>query len=146
MTRGDRRVNAKSIMGVMMLAAGLGSEVGIETIGEREQEAMDALLALIADRFGEGSSGMTFAIHGLNVSRGVAIGRAVLVASNRVDVAHYFIDASEVEAEIDRVRRGRNAVAENSTPARAASRTWGPKDAPHEVGGLARRAPHAAAG
>jgi len=54
MTRGDRRVNAKSIMGVMMLAAGLGSEVGIETIGEREQEAMDALLALIADRFGEG--------------------------------------------------------------------------------------------
>ncbi len=54
MTRGDRRVNAKSIMGVMMLAAGLGSEVGIETIGEREQEAMEALLALIADRFGEG--------------------------------------------------------------------------------------------
>ncbi len=54
MTRGERRVNAKSIMGVMMLAAGLGSEVGIETIGEREQEAMDALLALIADRFGEG--------------------------------------------------------------------------------------------
>lgn len=54
MSRGERRVNAKSIMGVMMLAAGLGSEVGIETIGEREQEAMDALLALIADRFGEG--------------------------------------------------------------------------------------------
>lgn len=54
LTRNDRRVNAKSIMGVMMLAAGLGSEVGIETIGEREQEAMDALLALIADRFGEG--------------------------------------------------------------------------------------------
>lgn len=54
MTRADRRVNAKSIMGVMMLAAGVGSEVGIETIGEREQEAMDALLALIADRFGEG--------------------------------------------------------------------------------------------
>jgi phosphocarrier protein HPr len=54
MTRGDRRVNAKSIMGVMMLAAGIGSEVGIETDGEREQEAMDAILALIADRFGEG--------------------------------------------------------------------------------------------
>ena len=54
MTRADRRVNAKSIMGVMMLAAGVGSEVSIETIGEREQEAMDALLALIADRFGEG--------------------------------------------------------------------------------------------
>lgn len=54
MSRGDRRVNAKSIMGVMMLAAGIGSEVGIETNGEREREAMDAILALIADRFGEG--------------------------------------------------------------------------------------------
>jgi phosphocarrier protein len=54
MSRGDRRVNAKSIMGVMMLAAGIGSEVTVETNGEQEQEAMDALLALIADRFGEG--------------------------------------------------------------------------------------------
>ncbi|MEI8325116.1 MAG: HPr family phosphocarrier protein [Betaproteobacteria bacterium] len=54
MARGDRRVNAKSIMGVMMLAAGIGSTVEVETRGEREQEAMDALLALIADRFGEG--------------------------------------------------------------------------------------------
>jgi phosphocarrier protein len=53
-TRGDRRVNAKSIMGVMMLAAGIGSDVTIETSGEREQEAMDALLGLVADRFGEG--------------------------------------------------------------------------------------------
>ena len=54
MSRGDRRVNAKSIMGVMMLAAGLGSEVVIETDGEREQDAMDALLALVGDKFGEG--------------------------------------------------------------------------------------------
>lgn len=54
MTRGERRVNAKSIMGVMMLAAGIGSDVVVETHGEREQEAMDALLALIADKFGEG--------------------------------------------------------------------------------------------
>lgn len=54
MSRGDRRINAKSIMGVMMLAAGMGTEIEIETIGEREQEAMDALLALIADKFGEG--------------------------------------------------------------------------------------------
>jgi phosphocarrier protein HPr len=52
--RGERRVNAKSIMGVMMLAAGYGSEITVETEGEREQEAMEALLALIADRFGEG--------------------------------------------------------------------------------------------
>ena len=54
MAKGERRVNAKSIMGVMMLAAGMGSTVEVETSGEREQEAMDALLALIADKFGEG--------------------------------------------------------------------------------------------
>ena len=54
MSRGERRVNAKSIMGVMMLAAGLGSEVEIETHGTDEQAAMDALLALMADKFGEG--------------------------------------------------------------------------------------------
>ncbi len=54
MTRGERRVNAKSIMGVMMLAAGLGSTVELETNGADEQAAMDALLALIADKFGEG--------------------------------------------------------------------------------------------
>ena len=52
--RGDRRVNAKSIMGVMMLAAGLGTEVVLETNGEQEQAAMDALVALIQDKFGEG--------------------------------------------------------------------------------------------
>ncbi len=52
--KGERRVNAKSIMGVMMLAAGLGSEVVLEAEGERAQEAIDALLALIHDKFGEG--------------------------------------------------------------------------------------------
>ncbi|HZY16834.1 MAG TPA: HPr family phosphocarrier protein [Ramlibacter sp.] len=52
--KGERRVNAKSIMGVMMLAAGIGSEVVLETDGEREREAMDAMLALINDKFGEG--------------------------------------------------------------------------------------------
>ena len=54
LVRGERRVNAKSIMGVMMLAAGIGSLVEIETLGEGEREAIDALLALIADNFGEG--------------------------------------------------------------------------------------------
>lgn len=54
MSRGERRVNAKSIMGVMMLAAGLGSAVDIETDGSDERAAMDALLALINDKFGEG--------------------------------------------------------------------------------------------
>ncbi|MES2283632.1 MAG: HPr family phosphocarrier protein [Pseudomonadota bacterium] len=54
MSKGERRVNAKSIMGVMMLAAGMGSTVQIETDGPDEQVAMDSLLALIADKFGEG--------------------------------------------------------------------------------------------
>ncbi|NML48665.1 HPr family phosphocarrier protein [Ramlibacter sp. G-1-2-2] len=54
LSRGERRVNAKSIMGVMMLAAGIGTEVTLETDGEREEEAMNALLALINDKFGEG--------------------------------------------------------------------------------------------
>ncbi len=54
MSKGDRRINAKSIMGVMMLAAGLGSQVEIETNGPDEQAAMDAILALINDKFGEG--------------------------------------------------------------------------------------------
>ncbi|MCU0927048.1 MAG: HPr family phosphocarrier protein [Hydrogenophaga sp.] len=54
MSRGERRINAKSIMGVMMLAAGIGSTVDIETSGPDEQAAMDAIVALINDKFGEG--------------------------------------------------------------------------------------------
>ena len=54
LSRGDRRVNAKSIMGVMMLAAGLGVTVDIETSGEGEQEALNAIVALMNDKFGEG--------------------------------------------------------------------------------------------
>ena len=52
--RNGKRVNAKSIMGVMMLAAGKGSTVVVETSGEDEQAANDAILELIADKFGEG--------------------------------------------------------------------------------------------
>jgi phosphocarrier protein HPr len=54
MVRNGRRVNAKSIMGVMMLAAGKGTRVALETDGPDEEEAMTALAALIADCFGEG--------------------------------------------------------------------------------------------
>jgi len=54
MSRGERRVNAKSIMGVMMLAAGMGTEVELETSGADEQAASQAIVALINDRFGEG--------------------------------------------------------------------------------------------
>jgi phosphocarrier protein HPr len=54
LARGERKVNAKSIMGVMMLAAGIGTEVVLETEGEQEQAASDAINALFADKFGEG--------------------------------------------------------------------------------------------
>jgi phosphocarrier protein len=54
MERGSRRINAKSIMGVMMLAAAKGSTVIIDTEGDRADEAAQALLRLIADKFGEG--------------------------------------------------------------------------------------------
>jgi phosphocarrier protein HPr len=54
MSRNGRRINAKSIMGVMMLAAGMGSEVEIEADGADEALALAAIVALIEDRFGEG--------------------------------------------------------------------------------------------
>ena len=54
MSRNGRRVNAKSIMGVMMLAAGLGTEIEIEVNGDDEQAALSAITALINDKFGEG--------------------------------------------------------------------------------------------
>jgi phosphotransferase system enzyme I (PtsI) len=75
---------------------------------------------------------MTFSIHGLAVARGIAIGRAVLVASSRVDVAHYFIQPDQVEAEIGRLRTARNAVVEELTRLQ----TELTSDAPPELGAL----------
>ena len=54
MERNKRRINAKSIMGVMMLAAGKGAKVVIDCEGERAEEALAAIESLIADKFGEG--------------------------------------------------------------------------------------------
>ncbi len=79
---------------------------------------------------------MTFSIHGLAVARGIAIGRAVLVASSRVDVAHYFVDASEVASEIDRVRVGRNHVVDEIHRLQKTIALMGPKEAPHELAAL----------
>ncbi|WP_431274380.1 phosphoenolpyruvate--protein phosphotransferase [Variovorax ureilyticus] len=79
---------------------------------------------------------MTFSIHGLPVARGIAIGRAVLVVSSRIDVAHYFIKPEEIEAEIDRVRVARNGVAEELQKLQASVALMGPNDAPHELSAL----------
>jgi phosphotransferase system enzyme I (PtsI) len=79
---------------------------------------------------------MTFAVHGLPVARGIAIGRAVLVVSSRIDVAHYFIKPEEIENEIDRVRTARNAVADELAKLQANVALMGPNDAPHELAAL----------
>ena len=54
LSRNGRQINAKSIMGVMMLAAGIGSKITLETVGDQADEAMTALTDLINNRFGEG--------------------------------------------------------------------------------------------
>ncbi|WP_210542387.1 phosphoenolpyruvate--protein phosphotransferase [Rhodoferax sp. PAMC 29310] len=79
---------------------------------------------------------MTFSIHGLPVARGIAIGRAVLVASSRVDVAHYFISADQVKAEIDRVRAGRDAVMDELHRLQANIAHMSAKEAPQELTAL----------
>src|SRR3954471_16767505 len=79
---------------------------------------------------------MTFSVHGLAVSRGIAIGRAVLMASSRVDVAHYFIEAEQIPAEIERIRVGRNAVVDEIQRLQQTIAQMGPKEAPHELSAL----------
>ncbi|MCM5682036.1 phosphoenolpyruvate--protein phosphotransferase [Schlegelella sp. S2-27] len=75
---------------------------------------------------------MTLQVFGLPVARGVAIGKAVLVASSRVDVAHYFINADQIEAEIGRVRQARNTVADELSTLKREM----PDDAPPELSAL----------
>lgn len=75
---------------------------------------------------------MTFAIHGLPVARGIALGRAVLVASSRVDVAHYFIESEQIKSEVERLRVARDAVIEELQRLQATM----PKDAPPELAAM----------
>jgi len=75
---------------------------------------------------------MTFSIHGLAVARGIAIGRAVLVASSRLDVAHYFISTAQIPTEIARLRQARDAVVQELQRLQQDM----PKDAPHELAAL----------
>jgi len=79
---------------------------------------------------------MTFAVHGIAVARGIAIGRAVVMGSGRADVAHYFIEQRQVEAEIQRIRAGRDAVIEEIHRLQQTIANMGPKEAPHELSAL----------
>ncbi|MDB5900454.1 MAG: putative system, enzyme component [Ramlibacter sp.] len=79
---------------------------------------------------------MTFSVHGIAVARGIAIGRAVVMGSGRADVAHYFIEPAQIDAEIERVRVGRNAVTEEIHRLQHTIAGMGPKEAPHELSAL----------
>jgi len=78
---------------------------------------------------------MTFSVHGLAVARGIAIGRAVLMVTSRVDVAHYFIEPARVEAEIERIGIARDAVVEELHRLQQSIAHMG-KEAPHELSAL----------
>jgi len=79
---------------------------------------------------------MSFTVHGLAVSRGIAIGRAVIVASSRVDVAHYFVKAEQVESEIERLRSARKAVVEEIGRVQQSLGELGSNDAHPELSAL----------
>ncbi len=79
---------------------------------------------------------MTFTVHGLAVSRGIAIGRAVIVAASRMDVAHYFVKAEQVEAEIERLRSARKVVVEEIGRVQQSLADLGPADAHPELAAL----------
>ncbi len=79
---------------------------------------------------------MSFTVHGLAVSRGIAIGRAVIVASSRVDVAHYFVKVEQVEAEIERLRSARKAVVEEIGRVQHSLGELGSNDAHPELSAL----------
>jgi phosphotransferase system enzyme I (PtsI) len=79
---------------------------------------------------------MTLSIHGLPVARGIAIGRAVMVVSSRIDVAHYFIKPEEVESEIDRLRAARDAVSDELHRLQASVAQMSPNDTPQELTAL----------
>ena len=79
---------------------------------------------------------MSFSVHGLAVSRGIAIGRAVIVASSRIDVAHYFVQAEQVEGEIERLRHARNEVATEIAKVQQSLHELGPSDAHPELTAL----------
>ncbi|MDI3511776.1 MAG: phosphoenolpyruvate-protein phosphotransferase system enzyme [Betaproteobacteria bacterium] len=79
---------------------------------------------------------MSFCVHGLTVSRGIAIGRAVIVASSRLDVAHYFVKPDQVESEIERLRQARNAVAAEISRVQDSLSTLASHDAHPELAAL----------
>ncbi|MFT7402918.1 MAG: phosphotransferase system enzyme I (PtsI), partial [Hydrogenophaga sp.] len=79
---------------------------------------------------------MTFTVHGLAVSRGIAIGRAVIVTSSRLEVAHYFVKPEQVEAEIERLRSARDVVVEEIVKVQQSLHELSSSDAQPELSAL----------
>jgi phosphoenolpyruvate-protein phosphotransferase (PTS system enzyme I) len=79
---------------------------------------------------------VTFSVRGLAVAQGIAIGRAVLIASSRLDVSHYFIEAADVQSEIERVRAGRDAVIDELGRIQHSLSQMSRKEAPHELAAM----------
>ena len=79
---------------------------------------------------------MTFSIQGIAVSSGIAIGRAVMVASGRADVAHYFIEAHQTGSEVERIKEAKNAVVEELSRLQSGLAQREAKDAPAEIAAL----------
>jgi phosphoenolpyruvate-protein phosphotransferase (PTS system enzyme I) len=79
---------------------------------------------------------VTFSIHGIAVSSGIAIGRAVMVASGRADVAHYFVDESQVPAELARVKDAKNTVVDELIRLQHSVVMREAKDAPTEIAAM----------
>ena len=114
-----KRASARNIVAVMLLTASVGATVRIEIDGPDEAEAMREIAALFNDGFGERLASrellmVSFALNGLGVSGGIAIGRAQLVSHATLEVAHYTIPASKVEAEIARFDQAVNEVQRSS--------------------------------
>ena len=106
LSKGTRRVNGKSIMGVMMLAAAKGSVIVVETDGKDEDEALAALVRLIGSGFGEeldGEGALMFTVFGTPIGGGIVTGRACVVESRLIDVPRYRLAADAVEAELERL-------------------------------------------
>jgi len=100
LTRNSRRVNAKSIMGVMMLAAGKGAKIGIEISGKRRRRGIAG--AAETDSRKIRGRRVSFTLHGSGAGGGIAIGQVHLISSARLEVAHYEVNPADLELEVMR--------------------------------------------
>ena len=142
LSSGVRRASARSIVAVMLLSAAFGTTVRVETDGPDELAAMTAIVSLLTDSDSSSAVGassrargarmVSFALHGIGVSGGIAIGRAQLVSHATREVAHYTIPPAQVPVGDRALRRRDAAKCSASSKALHAALTSG--DVPGEFG------------